>query len=62
VLALIPESKSKIIFKDMPPDDPKIRQPDITRAKKILGWEPKVSRSEGLKKMIDFYRDSLMKV
>ncbi len=62
VLALIPESTSKIIYQDMPPDDPKIRKPDITRARKILGWEPVVSRSEGLKKMIDFYRDSLMKV
>jgi dTDP-glucose 4,6-dehydratase len=60
ILALIPESKSKITFKDMPPDDPKVRKPDITRAKKILDWEPVVSRSEGLKKMIDFYRDSLM--
>ena len=61
VLALIPESKSSIEFRPMPPDDPKIRKPDITRAKKILGWEPKVTRSEGLKKMIDFYRDSLLK-
>ena len=61
VLALIPESTSKIIHQAMPPDDPKIRKPDITRAKQILGWEPKVSRSEGLKKMIDFYRESLMK-
>ncbi len=61
ILALIPESSSKIIHQPMPPDDPKIRKPDITRAKQILGWEPKVSRSEGLKKMIDFYRDSLLK-
>jgi dTDP-glucose 4,6-dehydratase len=61
ILALIPESTSKIIHQAMPPDDPKIRKPDITRAKQILGWEPKVTRSEGLKKMIDFYRDSLLK-
>lgn len=61
ILALIPESTSKIIHQPMPPDDPKIRKPDITRAKQILGWEPKVTRSEGLKKMIDFYRDSLLK-
>lgn len=61
ILALIPESTSTIIHQPMPPDDPKIRKPDITRAKHILGWEPKVSRSEGLKKMIDFYRDSLLK-
>ncbi|RYG84521.1 SDR family oxidoreductase [bacterium] len=61
VLALIPESKSTIINQPMPPDDPKIRKPDISRAKQILGWEPKVTRSEGLKKMIDFYRESLLK-
>lgn len=61
VLALIPQSTSKIVHKEMPPDDPKIRKPDITRARQILGWEPVVTRSEGLKKMIDFYRDSLMK-
>jgi dTDP-glucose 4,6-dehydratase len=60
ILALIPESTSKIVHKEMPPDDPKIRKPDITRAKQILGWEPKVSRSVGLKKMIDFYRASLV--
>jgi dTDP-glucose 4,6-dehydratase len=61
VLALIPESKSTITFHPMPPDDPKLRRPDITRAKHILGWEPTVSRSEGLKKMIDFYRADLTK-
>ena len=61
VLALIPESKSQITFQPMPPDDPKVRKPDITRAKQILGWEPKVTRSDGLKRMIDFYRDSLLK-
>ncbi|HEX8341645.1 MAG TPA: UDP-glucuronic acid decarboxylase family protein [Tepidisphaeraceae bacterium] len=60
ILALIPQSTSTIVHKEMPPDDPKIRKPDITRAKKILGWEPTVSRSDGLKKMIDFYRDRLV--
>jgi len=61
VLSLIPESKSKIVHKEMPPDDPKKRCPDITRAKTILGWTPQVSRRDGLKKMIDFYRDQLIK-
>ncbi|MCB0737653.1 MAG: SDR family oxidoreductase [Bacteroidetes bacterium] len=42
-------SKSKLAFVDLPKDDPKVRQPDISKAKQILGWEPKVSRSEGLK-------------
>ncbi len=60
VKALIPQSTSEITFHPMPPDDPKVRQPDITRARSILGWEPVVSRSEGLKKMIDFYRDELL--
>ena len=48
-------SKSKIIFKPLPIDDPKVRQPDITRAGKDLGWEPKVGLEEGLKKTIDWF-------
>ena len=49
------KSKSEIIFEDLPEDDPKIRQPDITRAKEILKWEPKVSRLEGLKKTVEYF-------
>lgn len=60
ILALIPQSKSTIVHKEMPPDDPKIRKPDITRARSLLKWEPVVSRSEGLQKMIDFYKDELL--
>ena len=52
-------SKSKIIYKDLPIDDPKVRQPDITRAKTILGWEPKVSREEGLKLTLDYFKKEL---
>jgi dTDP-glucose 4,6-dehydratase len=59
ILAMIPESTSKITFHPMPPDDPRVRCPDITRAKQILGWSPTVSRKEGLGKMIEFYRESL---
>ena len=59
ILALIPQSTSPLTYRDMPPDDPKIRKPDITRAKKILNWEPVVTRKEGLAKMIEFYRDQL---
>ncbi|HWE03059.1 MAG TPA: UDP-glucuronic acid decarboxylase family protein [Tepidisphaeraceae bacterium] len=59
VLALIPESKSQIIFQPMPPDDPKVRCPDITRAKQVLGWSPIVTRTEGLTRMIEFYRKDL---
>ncbi|QOV89389.1 UDP-glucuronic acid decarboxylase family protein [Humisphaera borealis] len=61
VLSLIPESQSKITHHPMPPDDPKVRKPDITRAKQILGWQPVVSRREGLAKMIEFYRAGLKK-
>ena len=46
----------KIVYKPLPVDDPKQRQPDITRAKEILGWEPKVSRKEGLKITYDYFK------
>jgi len=48
--------KSKIVYKPLPADDPKQRQPDINRAKKLLGWEPKVSRKEGLKITYDYFK------
>jgi dTDP-glucose 4,6-dehydratase len=46
----------KIIYKPLPVDDPKQRQPDITKAKNILGWQPQVSRQEGLKKTYDYFK------
>ena len=46
----------KIVYKPLPQDDPKQRQPDITRARQILGWEPKISREEGLKKTYDYFK------
>lgn len=49
-------TKSKIVYKPLPADDPKVRQPDITKAKKILRWEPVVNRSEGLKITIDYFK------
>lgn len=49
-------SSSQIIYKDLPVDDPKIRQPDITRARKLLGWEPKWSLQQGLEKTIAWFR------
>jgi dTDP-glucose 4,6-dehydratase len=60
VLELIPTSKSKIVHQPMPPDDPRVRCPDITRAKQILGWQPTISRTEGFAKMIEHYRDQLV--
>ncbi|MEP6514090.1 MAG: UDP-glucuronic acid decarboxylase family protein, partial [Parafilimonas sp.] len=46
----------KIIYKPLPVDDPKQRKPDITKAKQLLGWEPKVERSEGLKKTYEYFK------
>ncbi|HAO45291.1 MAG TPA: NAD-dependent dehydratase, partial [Chitinophagaceae bacterium] len=46
----------KIVYKPLPTDDPKQRQPDITKAKNLLGWEPKVSREEGLKITYEYFR------
>jgi dTDP-glucose 4,6-dehydratase len=52
-------SKSRIVEKPLPVDDPKVRQPDITRARTLLGWEPKVALDEGLGKTIDYFRMKL---
>ncbi|HNF42742.1 MAG TPA: SDR family oxidoreductase, partial [Ferruginibacter sp.] len=49
-------TKQQIVYKPLPTDDPKQRRPDITRAKQLLGWEPKVSRSEGLKITYEYFR------
>ncbi|RYF64840.1 MAG: SDR family oxidoreductase [Cytophagaceae bacterium] len=46
----------KLVFKDLPKDDPKQRQPDITKAKAILGWEPKVARAEGLRITYEYFK------
>jgi dTDP-glucose 4,6-dehydratase len=47
----------KVIHKELPKDDPKQRQPDITKAKEILGWEPKVNRAEGLKITLEYFKN-----
>jgi len=52
-------TKSTMEYKPLPVDDPKVRQPDITRAKKILGWVPKVEFEEGIVKTIDYFRQKL---
>ncbi len=49
-------SKSKLVFKPLPEDDPKVRQPNISKAKALLGWEPKVHLEEGLIKTIDWFK------
>jgi dTDP-glucose 4,6-dehydratase len=52
-------SKSPIVFEPLPADDPKQRRPDITRARRLLGWEPKVALEEGLKRTIGYFRELL---
>lgn len=59
IKAMIPESKSEIVFQPLPQDDPQVRQPDITLAKSLFGWEPKVNRKEGLAKTIEYFREAL---
>jgi dTDP-glucose 4,6-dehydratase len=49
----------KIVYKPLPKDDPRQRQPDITKAKEILGWEPRVPRAEGLKITYDYFKEAL---
>lgn len=52
------KSKSEIVYKDLPEDDPSKRQPDISKIKKVIGWEPTVLVDKGLKKTIEFYKSS----
>ena len=56
ITSLIP-TRSEITYLPLPEDDPKVRKPDISRAKELLGWEPKVSRSEGLNRTLKYFTD-----
>lgn len=56
VLALVQNPEARIIHKELPEDDPKVRQPDITKAKEILDWGPKFDRSEGLKLTYEYFK------
>jgi dTDP-glucose 4,6-dehydratase len=58
IIALV-GSKSRIVLKPLPVDDPKVRQPDITRARSLLGWEPKVPLEQGLKVTLAYFRERL---
>lgn len=53
-------SGSKIIYEALPVDDPKVRQPDITKAKKTLGWEPKIDRLEGLRRTMEYFKEKIL--
>ncbi len=53
----IMDSKCKIIYEPLPQDDPKVRQPNIEKAKRILGWQPKIDRAEGLKITIEYFKN-----
>ncbi len=53
------KTNQKVVYKPLPVDDPKQRRPDITKARTILGWEPKVQRSEGLKITYEYFRKAL---
>jgi dTDP-glucose 4,6-dehydratase len=52
-------SESPVVYEPLPADDPKIRQPDITRARELLGWEPRVPRAEGLRRTVEYFRARL---
>ena len=53
------DSKSRLVYRDLPVDDPKQRRPDITRARTLLGWEPKVGLEEGLLNTVGYFRSKL---
>ena len=55
-IILATESQSTIAYRPLPTDDPKVRQPDITRAKTLLGWEPKIPLDQGLSRTIDYFK------
>lgn len=54
------DSDSEIVFEDLPKDDPQIRQPDIERAKKVLDWEPRYDRKEGLQKTFNYFKEKVL--
>ena len=61
VILRLTDSKSKLVYEDLPNDDPKQRRPDITKAKEHLNWEPKVDLEEGLTMTIDWIKKELAK-
>ncbi|MEL6391215.1 MAG: UDP-glucuronic acid decarboxylase family protein [Bacteroidota bacterium] len=60
VLALVDNPKAHLDHRDLPVDDPKVRRPNISLAKEVLGWEPKVTRAEGLKMTLPYFKDAVL--
>jgi dTDP-glucose 4,6-dehydratase len=56
---MLTNSKSKVVFQDLPQDDPMMREPDVSRAIELFNWNPKVKRKEGLQKSIDYFRNQV---
>src|SRR4051794_29825391 len=59
IIAMVEGTRSTVVYKDLPQDDPKRRRPDITRAQQLLGWNPTVDRAEGLRRTLEYFRTVL---
>lgn len=59
-MIVLTQSKSKIVFKPLPEDDPKVRRPDISKARTLLAWQPKVGIDEGFKNTIEYFREKIV--
>jgi dTDP-glucose 4,6-dehydratase len=56
IIALVEGTKSRIVYNELPEDDPKRRRPDITKAQTLLGWNPTIDRADGLKRTLAYFR------
>jgi dTDP-glucose 4,6-dehydratase len=59
IIAMVPGTKSRVVYRDLPQDDPKRRRPDITRAQSLLQWNPTIDRAEGLARTLAYFRSEL---
>ena len=56
IIAMVPGTTSRVVYRDLPEDDPKRRRPDITKAQTLLGWNPTIDRAEGFRRTLDYFR------